>query len=141
MSPWHQWFLGMADYVATASKDPSTKVGAVIIDGNRIVRGMGYNGFPRGVRDEPERYANRAEKYKRVVHAEANALLNSHGSLRGCTLYATMHPCSACAALIIQAGITSVVCRPTIERWREDAEFAISMFNEADVHVIILEDK
>lgn len=133
---WRAWFLGMAEYVATASKDPSTKVGAVIVDEDRVVRGIGYNGFPRDIRDLPERLADRAVKYKYTVHAEANAILNSSG-VRGCALITTMHPCSACATLIIQAGITTVLCRPPIERWSDDAALAAAMFAEAgvDLHI------
>ncbi len=133
---WRRWFLGMADHVATASKDPSTKVGAVIADDNRVIRGVGYNGFPRGVADNPDRYADRATKYKYVVHAEANAILNSTGA-RGCTLYCTLHPCSACASLIIQAGIKLVVCRPTIARWADDAAFTLAMLAEAGIELAI----
>jgi dCMP deaminase len=135
---WRSWFLGMADYVATASKDPSTKVGAVIVDEHRVIRGIGYNGFPRGVRDSDARLNDRAVKYKYVVHAEANAILNCSGS-RGCTLIATMHPCSACATLIIQAGIAAVFCRPPIARWSEDAALAAAMLVEAGVNLIVEE--
>ncbi len=133
---WRQWFMGMADHVALASKDPSTKVGAVIADERRVIRGVGYNGFPRGVADDAHRYDDRATKYKYVVYAEANAILNSTGA-RGCTLYATLHPCSACASLIIQAGIRIVVCRPTIARWADDALFTQAMLVEAGVELVI----
>jgi len=125
--------MGLARYVATASKDPSTQVGAVVIDKNRIVRGVGYNGFPRGVDDSAHRLAEREVKYKFVVHAEANAILNSRGDVRGCTLITTMHPCSECAKLIIQAGIISVACPSPVERWQDDAKLARTMLSEAGV--------
>lgn len=131
---WGNRFMQLAELVASWSKDPSTRVGAVIVDDNKIVRGLGFNGFPRGVRDEPERYACREIKYKLIVHAEPNALLNANGNIRGCTLYCTKHPCSACAALVIQAGIRAVVCPDGgDERWAEDQTLARNMFAEADV--------
>jgi dCMP deaminase len=122
--------------VAGWSKDPSTKVGAVIVDPRRVVRGMGYNGFPRGVCDTPERYADRPTKYKLVVHAEANAILNATGDVRGCVLYCTWHPCSACAALIAQAGIAEVRCPAPDPRWAEDGAFARMILDEAGVDVL-----
>lgn len=128
----------MSDLVATASKDPSTKVGAVIVDDERIVRSMGYNGFARGVQDLEERYANRDLKYKMVVHAEINAIINGR-DVRGCTLYCSTHPCGPCAAAAIQAGIECIVCRPQLnERWKEDAKVVETMLAEAGVKLIIL---
>jgi dCMP deaminase len=132
---WDERFAALALHVAQWSKDPSTKVGAVIVDSLRVVRGVGYNGFPRGVKDLPERYLDRPTKYKLVVHAEANALLNSSGGVRGCTLYCTWHPCSACAALIVQAGIAEIHCPAPDPRWAEDAMFARMIFGEAGVAI------
>ena len=106
---WHYRFLQLAETVATWSKDPSTKVGSVIVDNQRRVIGLGYNGFPRGVKDTPERYINRDTKLKLVCHAERNALDNSPGSVEGSTLYATFFPCNECVKSIIQRGITKVV--------------------------------
>ncbi|NCA14162.1 MAG: hypothetical protein EBS89_08535, partial [Proteobacteria bacterium] len=74
-SDWDRWFLGLAHYVSTASKDPSTKVGAVIVDAERRVVSVGYNGLPRGVEDSEERLHNREVKYKMIIHAERNAIL------------------------------------------------------------------
>lgn len=137
---WDKRFMDMAALVATWSKDPSTKCGAVIVDGHRVVRGMGYNGFPRGVGDGVERYEERAVKYKLVVHAEANALLNSGVAVRGCTLYATKWPCSDCSKLIAQSSVAEVVC-PAVgtsasdERWKEDNQFARLILRESGVLV------
>jgi len=134
---WHQRFEQMAELVASWSKDPSTKVGAVVVDDRKIIRGIGFNGFPRGVDDCVERYEDRALKYKYIVHAEPNAILNANGSLLGCTLYCTLHPCSACAALIIQAGITTVICPSEVNpRWAEDQKLAAQMFTEARVQLM-----
>jgi dCMP deaminase len=138
---WHHWFLGLARYVSTASKDPSTKTGAVIIDGKRRVVSVGYNGFPRGVVDAEGRYAHRETKLQMVVHCERNALLFASRPLDGCTIY--LYPfssCAPCAAMVIQAGIARVVappCPPDLaRRWGEDLANARTMFGEAGVDVL-----
>ncbi len=139
---WHLRFLKLADHVAGWSKDPSTKVGAVIIDKDRRVVGMGYNGFPRGVLDSSERYENRPVKYKMIVHSEANAILNARTSVRDCTMYSTKFPCSECAKLIIQSEISEIYAPApkADEVWTEDSHFSRQMFKEADVdfHEIVL---
>ncbi|RDE25170.1 CMP deaminase [Motiliproteus coralliicola] len=123
MSKWHQRYIDLAHTVASWSKDPSTKVGAVIVSPNREVLSTGYNGFPRGMIDRPDWYADREFKHKHVVHAEANAILNAarYGvRLQGCTLYVTHPPCPSCARTIAQAGIEFVVYDiPTDEGFKE----------------------
>src|SRR3954463_7936064 len=111
MTPkWDEFFIGMAEYVATASKDPSTKVGCVIARPDRTVASVGYNGFPRGVIDSPSRLTHREIKYALVVHAEANAVLSAYERLDGCIAYVyPFPPCSSCAGVLIQAGIARVV--------------------------------
>lgn len=135
---WDKWFLQLAGHVATASKDPSTKVGAIIVDEKRRIIGTGYNGFPRGIEDTVERYENRAVKYEMVVHAEINAVLNAVKQVRGCTLYSTFFPCPRCAATIIQAGILRVVHipSPSDQRYAESRQLAQRMFDEAQIEVI-----
>lgn len=144
MKKWDERFLDMARMVATWSKDPSTKCGAVLVDTMRRVVGTGYNGFPRGVHDAPERYSDRMVKYKMVVHAEANAILNAIVRLSDATLYSTKYPCSECAKLICQSGIAQVVCPargqandpdPSVQRWAEDAAFSNVMMTEAGIIV------
>jgi len=136
---WQNWFIGLAKHVATASKDPSTKVGAVIADDQRRICGVGYNGFPRKVNDHPDRLDDRPTKYKFTVHAEVNAILNSKGSTDGAVMYCTLHPCSACALLIVQAGITKVVSPPqTIDRWVEDAKIAAEILEEGGVKLLLV---
>lgn len=136
---WHRRFLEMAAMAATWSKDPSTKVGAVAVGPNREVRSTGYNGFPRGVKDD-ERYADRKLKYQLVVHAEMNVCLHAArigASLEGCTLYVTMSPCSTCAGALIQVGFTEVVI-PIMdepERWREDFNLGRTILWEAGIGV------
>ena len=140
---WDNNFMGLARHIALWSKDPSTKVGAVIVDDRRVIVGHGYNGFPRGVEDSEARLNDRASKYKHVVHAELNAILNSRGSLEGCTLYTTLEPCTDCAKAIIQSGITRVVLpdragesgSEVTKRWGEDQIIAYRMMDEAQLDV------
>ncbi len=128
---WDRRFMDMAAMVGTWSKD-TPGVGAVIVDEKRVVRGVGYNGFPRRVRDMPERYADVNVKLKLVVHAEANAILNSRLGGGSLTLYCTRYPCSDCAKLIVQAGICSVVSAlpKTTGKWVEDAKFSELIMSE-----------
>ena len=142
---WDRRFIELARFYATWSKDPSTKVGAHIVRPDRTPVSYGYNGFPRGVDDSDERYANRELKYKMVVHAEENAILNAldRDALRGAILYVTpFMPCARCAASIIQAGIAEVVSIPTspelAARWSEDIEITTTMFREARVTLRII---
>lgn len=136
---WDARFLALAAVVATWSKDPSTRVGCVLVAPNRTVVGLGYNGFPRGVRDDDERLAHRPTKYLMTVHAEANAVLNATASTRLATAYVTAPPCGTCAGLLIQAGVRRVVCGPAIaglrDRFAESFAAADAMFAEAGVVV------
>ena len=101
MTDWDERFFALADMVGSWSKDPSTKVGAVIIRPDRTIASVGYNGFPRGVYDGPEIYEDRPRKLLRTVHAEANAILSAREPLHGYTLYVTpLHPCANCSGLI-----------------------------------------
>lgn len=137
MNKWDQRFMDLATHVAQWSKDPSTKVGAVIVDAARRVIGLGYNGFPRGVRDDPERYAEKRVKYALVVHSEANAILNANRHVRECTLYTTKAPCSECSKLIVQSGITRVVSPQWSmdHPWADDGEFARIILLEGGVEL------
>lgn len=139
---WDKRFLDLAAHVAGWSKDPSTKVGAVIVDNQRRILSMGYNGFPRGVDDSPERYTNRTQKYPRVVHAELNAILNTGVpmSLEGSTIYSTHQTCMECAKSIIQSGIGCVVVPEANgevdpDRWGDSIMIASEMFEEAGVEL------
>lgn len=104
-------FMNVAHTVAAKSKDPSTKVGCVIVGPDNEPRSFGWNGFPRGVEDKPERM-ERPIKYDWTVHAEANAIANAARvgiPLKGARLYCTHFCCKDCAGLVIQAGIVEVV--------------------------------
>ena len=134
---WDLRFMEMAkNEVATWSKDPSTKVGCVIVSPDRRQFTAGYNGFPIGIKDTTHRLNNRDLKYELVVHAELNAILNARMNLTGWTLYATFPPCKECAKAIIQAGISRVVCpelKSVDDRWVISQEAARSILNEAGV--------
>jgi dCMP deaminase len=141
---WDIFYLGMAEYVASRSKDPSTKVGAVIVRPDKTVCSVGYNGFPRAIEDKQELLDNRDEKYKRVVHAEMNAILNAREPLQGYTLYLWPYlSCERCAVHVIQAGIETVVapqCEDpeTLKRWGESWRIARSLYEEAKVTVWLI---
>lgn len=145
---WDLRFLELAHHVATWSRDPSTKVGAVVVDDFQTVKGMGYNGFPRGVNDTPARYDDRETKYKFIVHAEVTALINANSSVRGCTLYVwptLMIPpsCPECCKSIIQHGIRRIVCYdvPTTGRWQDMAPISQTMLSEAGVTISTIDPK
>ena len=109
-------FMSVAIIISLRSKDPNTQVGACLVDKDNRIIGTGYNGFPRGIEDTDERLNDREQKYPRIVHAEANALLSalySGVSVRNATIYVYGLPvCPDCTKLLIQAGIKRVVISP-----------------------------
>ena len=140
MNKWTDDYLALCEFWAIQkSKDPSTKVGAVIVNKHNHIVGLGYNGFPKGVNDHQRRYEDKPTKYSMVVHAEANAILNATQSLHGCTLYvAPLPPCNECAKLIIQSGIKHVISyEPKSEVWAESFKTSKLMFDEAGVTVYL----
>lgn len=105
---WNETFAEMARVISRRSPDPHTQVGAVLVNKDNVIVGMGYNGLPRGC-DHSQFPMSRPEKYEYFVHAEANAILNAiQGNLNDCSLYTTLSPCNECAKLIIQKGIKKV---------------------------------
>lgn len=146
---WDVYFIRMAVEASRMSKDPSTKVGAVIIGPDREVRSTGFNGFPRGIADTAERLADRETKLKLVVHGEMNAVLAAARigvSVKGCTMYLAATdasgavwggaPCTRCTVEVIQAGIAEVVSLPfkdTPSRWKDDVALARGLLDEAGV--------
>lgn len=135
-------FLDIAAAIANLSKDPSTKVGCVAMDDNLNIRSVGYNGFPRGVLDTPERYNDRPTKYRLASHGEMNVVAQAarNGiSLDGCTLILTaLYPCSTCTKLLIQAGFKTLIV-PESDRggvWQEEWEISKQMLSEAGVDVL-----
>lgn len=115
---WDRRYLHLAHEVGQWSKDPSTKVGAVLVRPNNSVASMGFNGFPPGADDAPELYADREYKYANVIHAEVNAL-NFYGQpTPGFTLYTSFPCCAECTARAGEAGVTRIVC-PHLDRFTE----------------------
>lgn len=146
---WDHRFLALAQHISTWSRDPSTKVGAVLVEPEtKLVVGLGYNGFPRGVRDDNDRYENRDLKYKLVVHSEINAVLMAGDKARGSTLYvwpSFMLPpiCNECAKVAIQAGVKEIVgyevdesdLQPHQLRWKDSILFSRMMCLEAGLRM------
>lgn len=136
---WDKRYLLLAKHIASWSKDPSRQIGAVAVGDNGEVLAQGYNGFPRGIEDYPERYEHRPTKYKYVVHAEMNVIYNSSWngvSLAGSTLYVYGLPvCSDCAKGIIQVGIERVVMVDQVipDDWKNSASLTFEMFDEAGI--------
>ena len=112
---WEEYFMGVAILSSYRSKDPNTQVGACIVNPDKKIIALGYNGMPISKCNNDEIYpwsreGNHLEtKYPYVVHAELNAILNSRTDLRGCTLYVTLFPCNECCKAIIQSGIKEIV--------------------------------
>ena len=145
MDKWDSHFLKMAAICAEMSKDPSTQCGAVIVRPDRSIAATGFNGFPRGMSDDPSIYEDREKKYDRVIHAEMNALLHSRdGTHKGYTLYTfPFMPCSRCAVHMVQAGISRVVAPHASpeqhKRWGKAFSRSIGYFKEAGVALSIWE--
>lgn len=143
MTNWNRRFMELAKHVAGWSKDPRTKVGAVLVKGKRDVV-FGYNGFPAGVRDVTSLYEDREYKHKVVLHAELNAILNARRDLTGYRIYVwPLPPCTQCASAIIQSGITEVITvqltaamREKHENYLNDWAIARTMFDEAGVVMV-----
>lgn len=140
LQKWDARFISLARHVSTWSKDPSTRVGAIISNGVYIVS-VGFNGLPAGVKDLESRYENTSLKYKMIIHAERNAMILAETSLAGCTIYTYPYmPCAPCASMVIQSGIVRVVSmKYTLddEHYKEDFVTAMSMLSEADVELTL----
>mgnify|MGYP003989707015 FL=1 len=110
---WPQYFMEIAKLSAQRSKDPSTQVGACIVNTENKIVGIGYNGFPNGINDDELSWSREGNyldtKYPYVCHAEMNAIMNCTMLPKGCSIYVTLFPCNECAKLIIQSGIKKVI--------------------------------
>lgn len=144
---WDRRYLDIAKEVSKWSKDPSSKLGAVVVSKENRIVGTGYNGFPIDVEDSEERYNNRELKYELVVHAEVNALISAEGKTRESTLY--VYPgwgspcmCTGCCKSAIQSGIKRVVglLRPIdderFKRWEASLKLAQMMCDEAGIETV-----
>src|SRR3546814_836020 len=133
---WDQYFIKMAELAATKSKDPSTKVGCVIVGPDNAVRMTGYNGPPRGVLDLPERF-ERPAKYLFTSHAECSAISLSARNgvaIDGCTMYVTHFPCNECAKMIVASGIRRLHYGPGVTSMPQELfDVAKQMFCEAGI--------
>lgn len=141
---WDEYFMGVSLLAAKRSKDPNTQVGACIVDKNNIILSTGYNGFPFGCSDDEYPWAREGEdtKYKFVVHAELNAILNANGKLlKGARIYVDLFPCNECAKAIIQAGISEVVYLYDKYADTEETKASKRMLNSAGVKLRVFETK
>jgi len=142
---WDQWYLGLAKYVSTKSKDPSTKTGAVIVRPDKSLCSVGFNGFPQKMPDLPELYANREEKYSRIIHCEMNALLFSRDqTLEDYTLYTyPFMSCDRCFEHMVQKGIIRFVYPKAtpdqLTRWGDTFERVLRYAEETGVEMVELE--
>lgn len=124
---WDDYFMAVAQLSAQRSKDPSTQVGACVVNKRKRIIGIGYNGFPTGCDDDLLPWARDGEfletKYPYVCHAEMNAVTNASNKadLDGATLYVSLFPCNDCAKLIVQVGIKEVVYLS--DKYAKDSQF------------------
>ena len=134
---WDKRFIELAKHIANWSKDPSTKVGCVVVGEDREIRSTGFNGFPRGIKDDEERLLDREQKYPLICHAEENAIMHAARtgiSLKNCVAYVTWPPCTRCARSLIQAGVSEIVYPKEVEipeRWEADFDMSLNMFKES----------
>lgn len=135
--------MGIALLSARRSKDPNTQVGACIVNASNKIVGIGYNGFPIGCSDDVLPW-NREDddvnntKYPYVVHAEANAILNSTKDLHGARIYVDLFPCNECAKLIIQSGIKQVLYMKDKYKESDSVKASKKMFDLSGVEYKIL---
>lgn len=134
---WPEYFREEAIATASRSKDPSTQVGAIIVDKDKATVSKGYNGFPSGILETEERW-QRPIKYDLVIHAECNAIARAAKrgiAVDGCTMYVTHFPCLNCAKTIIAAGIKELYYGQTVKGWDEDHKKAFALMAEAGIKI------
>lgn len=140
---WDERFMLLAHQIAGWSKESGRHVGAVIVGPDREIRSTGFNGLPRGVRDDvPERHSRETgAKYIWSSHAERNAIYNAARigiPLKGCTMYVPWFPCVECAKAIIQSGISELVAYRadmSDEKWAPEFKIVVQMLDEAGIVV------
>lgn len=134
---WDEYFMSLAHLSGLRSKDPNTQVGACIINENKRIVGIGYNGMPYGCDDDKYPWGREGDfletKYPYVVHAELNAILNATTSLKGCSIYVSLFPCNECAKAIIQSGITEVVYESDKYAQADNVKASKQMFASAGI--------
>jgi dCMP deaminase len=140
---WDEFYLKMADMIASRSKDRSAKIGAVLVRDNAVIS-MGYNGFPRGLDDNVETRHERPAKYSYTEHGERNSIYNAAKqgiSTQGATMYTQGFPCADCARACIQAGITKVVAYwqaddEVFPKWKESCGIGSEMLREVGIELV-----
>lgn len=134
---WDSYFMGVAKLSSLRSKDPATQVGACIVNEDKRIIGIGYNGLPFGLSDDEFSWAKEGDfvntKYPYVVHAEANAILNATTSLKNATIYVTLFPCNECMKLIVQSGIKEIVYVSNKDDGKEFNQASKKMMNSAQL--------
>ena len=137
---WDFRYLRLCRFIAQEwSKDPSTKVGAVLVDSDYRLVSAGVNGFPRMVADTDQRLQDRETRLALTKHAEENALhFSGLKSAEDHTLYVwPLSPCTKCAGTIIQYNVLRVVSMigntEAHERWVNSTTVARSLMQEAGI--------
>lgn len=133
---WDEYFMGIAMLSALRSKDPSTQVGACIVNQDKRILSMGYNGMPHCCDDEEYPWGHGEgldSKYLYVCHAELNAILNCNSSVKNCIVYVTLFPCNECAKAIIQSGIKEIIYLSDKYADTEGTKASKRMFDSAGV--------
>lgn len=135
---WDEYFLKIAETVSLRSKDPSTKVGTVIVDEDHRPVSFGYNGLMQGADETKLTLSERPMKYYFSIHSEMNALIFAHRSLKGCTVYSVYAPCVDCLRHLIQAGISRIVYRNLHVKSHANKAKASMQNSETDTAIIAL---
>lgn len=135
---WGEYFMGIAKLSANRSKDPSTQVGACIVNDEHKILSLGYNGMPIGMNDDNAPWDREGEylntKYPYVCHSELNAILNARGiNLTNATLYVTLFPCNECSKAIIQSGIKKVIYESDKYADTDGVKASKRMFDECGI--------
>ena len=138
---WNAYFMGLAILSAERSKDPNTQVGACIVNEDKRIVSVGYNGAPNGLNDDTDMKWDREgdmldTKYAYVCHSELNAILNSKANLKDCTLYVTLFPCNECAKAIVQTGIKKVIYLSDKYNGTDGNKVAKYIFDKCNVEYI-----
>lgn len=137
VTKWDYRFLALADHIAMWSKDPSTKVGCVLVDSKNRIISLGFNGPPSSTLDAER---PREQRLRRTIHAEPNALHFANRDVSGCTAYVTHPPCSHCTAHLIQRGVARIVHRVGGSefnlRWEDDIGESLEMCKESGTQVL-----
>ena len=141
---WDEYFMAVAMLTAKRSKDPSTQVGACIVDKEHRILSVGYNGTPNGFDDDEFPWEREGDpqktKYLFVCHAEMNAISNFRGSRKdfnGATIYVDLFPCNECAKHIIQSGIKKVIYKCDKYKDTDSVIASKKMFDKCKVEYVM----